>query len=73
LTLIALVEAQHLPRDDHSRHLLLKNVYEARLSRQGARWVIEHLRIDNVWTSGDPAVLFPDTATADTATEPSHA
>ena len=72
-TLIALVEAQHLPRDDHSRHLLLKNVYEVRLTRQGAHWVIEHLRIDNVWTSGDPAVLFPDAATADTATEPSHA
>ena len=73
-TLIALVEAQHLPRGDHRRHLLLKNVYEVRLSRQGAQWVIDHMRIDNVWTSGDPAVLFPDAATAaDTATEPSHA
>src|SRR5688500_11419441 len=31
-TLSALVEAQHLPRNDHSRHLLLKNLYTADLS-----------------------------------------
>jgi hypothetical protein len=73
-SLIALVEAQHLPRGDHGRHLLLKNFYELRLSRQGKRWVIDHMRIDNVWSSGDPAVLFPDTASAaHAATEPSHA
>lgn len=58
-TLFALVEAQHLPRHDHARHLLLKNIYTTRLSRQGARWVIDHLRIDNVWMTGDPTVLFP--------------
>lgn len=63
-TLSALVEAQHLPRNDHSRHLLLKNLYTADLSRQGDRWVIEALRIGNVWLTGDPSVLFPGTADA---------
>ena len=58
-TLFALVEAQHLPRDDHRRHLLLKNIYTVALSRDRARWVIDHLRIDTVWVDGDPTVLFP--------------
>jgi SnoaL-like domain len=58
-TLFALVEAQHLPRADHGRHLLLKNIYTVDLSRLGLLWVIDHLRIDNVWRSGDPSVLFP--------------
>ena len=59
-TLFALVEAQHLPRGDHRRHLLLKNIYNVELSRDGARWVIDRMRIDNVWLDGDPAVLFPE-------------
>ncbi|WP_266160616.1 nuclear transport factor 2 family protein [Dyella silvatica] len=58
-TLFALVEAQHLPRSDHSRHLLLKNIYVVELSKQGDQWLIEHLKIDTVWLTGDPAVLFP--------------
>jgi SnoaL-like domain len=57
--LFALVEAQHLPRGDHRRHLLLKNFYWAELSRRGAAWVIDRLRIENVWMTGDPSVLFP--------------
>jgi hypothetical protein len=57
--LSALVEAQHLPRDDHGRHLLLKNLYTLTLTKVSDAWLIEHLRIDNVWMSGDPAVLFP--------------
>lgn len=57
-TLFALVEAQHLPRDDHG-HLLLKNVYEMELVRADGLWAIAHMRIDNVWMTGDPAVLFP--------------
>lgn len=61
-TLFALVEAQHLPRDDHRRHLLLKNIYTTALSRHGERWLIERMRIDTVWFSGDPAVLFPQAA-----------
>jgi hypothetical protein len=56
--LLALVEAQHLPRDDHSRHLLLKNLYRLRLRRDGRGWRITHMLIETVWRSGDPAVLF---------------
>lgn len=57
--LFALVEAQHLPREDHSRQLLLKHIYELKLSQQGEAWTIDHMRIDMVWFTGDPAVLFP--------------
>lgn len=58
-TLFALVETQHLLKNDHRRHLLLKNIYDVRLSRRGDHWVIDDLRISNVWTTGDPAVLLP--------------
>lgn len=53
----ALVEAQHLPRDDHSRHYLMKNRYEVDLVRRENVWVIRHMAIDNVWLTGDPIVL----------------
>lgn len=74
-TLSALVEAQHLPRDDHSRHLLLKNRYAVDLTKRGDRWLIEALRIGNVWLTGDPTVLFPDQAAVaqDDALESTHA
>ena len=58
-SLLALVEAQHLPRGDHGRHLLLKNVYGVDLVRDGASWRMRHVRIDNIWFTGDPSVLFP--------------
>jgi hypothetical protein len=57
--LFALVEAQHLPRDDHSHHLLLKHIYLLKLSRQDDAWTIDQMHIDMVWFTGDPAVLFP--------------
>jgi len=57
--LFALVKAQHLPSDDHRRRLMLENVYRARLCRGEPGWLIDHLRIDNIWFTGDPAVLFP--------------
>lgn len=58
-TLFALVEAQHLPKADLRRHLLLKNIYHVDLSRAGERWVIDRMVIRNVWFTGDPSVLFP--------------
>jgi hypothetical protein len=58
-TLVALVEAQHLQRGDHRRSLLLKNNYTVSLSKVQDRWLIENVRIDNVWMTGDPKVLFP--------------
>jgi hypothetical protein len=63
-TLVALVEAQHLPRGDHGRHLMLKNVYTLNLSKVQERWLIDSLRIDNVWMDGDPSVLFPEAVSA---------
>lgn len=57
--LFALVEAQHLPRGDHGRHLMLKNVYWLELSRGPEGWLIDRMKIENVWMTGDPSVLFP--------------
>ncbi len=53
----AMVEAQHLPRHDPSTHYLMKNRYDVELARQDDLWVIERVTIDNVWRTGDPAVL----------------
>lgn len=53
----ALVEAQHLPANDHSRHYLMKNRYDVELVRQGEDWVIQRVTVDNVWRMGDPTVL----------------
>jgi ketosteroid isomerase-like protein len=58
-SLFALVEAQHLPRADHSRNLLLKNFYWVTLERAGGRWTIRRMRVNNSWYRGDPTVLFP--------------
>ncbi|MDX6238954.1 MAG: hypothetical protein QOG10_3769 [Kribbellaceae bacterium] len=55
--LTAIVEAQHLPKDDHSRYALLKNLYAVDAVREGSRWVMRHVRIDNVWYTGDPRVI----------------
>ena len=56
--LFALVEAQHVRRDDPQRHLLLKNVYWCDLSRSATGWVVDTMTIDNVWYDGDGSVLF---------------
>jgi len=57
--LFALVEAQHIPKEDPRTHLLLKNFYKVSLVRQNGKWLIDKLKIDNVWYTGEPAVLFP--------------
>jgi hypothetical protein len=56
-TLEAIVAAQHLPQDDHTRHLLMTNRYDLELVRQGHSWLIERLTVDNAWTVGDPTVF----------------
>lgn len=53
----AIVEAQHLPAADHGRHLLLENLYAVELVRDGHRWVIRRVHIDNVRYTGDPQIL----------------
>ncbi|HEY3502047.1 MAG TPA: nuclear transport factor 2 family protein [Actinocatenispora sp.] len=60
--LTALVEAQHLLTVDHGPFdrpsALLKNHYDVDLVRDGDRWVIRRMRIDNAWYTGDPATIF---------------
>lgn len=53
----AIVEAQHLPRNDHSRHYLMKNRYDVEMVRQDEGWLIQRLTVDNVWCDGDITVL----------------
>ncbi|MFC5094112.1 nuclear transport factor 2 family protein [Amycolatopsis plumensis] len=56
--LTALVEAQHLLTADHGVFALLKNPYDVELVRDGARWLIHRMRIDNTWFTGDPVAIF---------------
>jgi len=56
--LTALVEAQHLLTADHGVFALLKNLYDVDLVRDGERWLIRRLRIDNVWFTGAPTAIF---------------
>ncbi|HAP27357.1 MAG TPA: nuclear transport factor 2 family protein [Achromobacter sp.] len=53
----ALVEAQHVPRDDVTRHYLMTNRYDVELKRDGDVWVITRTTVDNIWRAGDPGVL----------------
>jgi hypothetical protein len=55
--LTAIVEAQHVLTKDRGTHALLKNLYAAELVRDGQRWVIRRVRLDNVWFTGDPAAI----------------
>jgi hypothetical protein len=55
--LYALVEAQHVPLSDRSRHFLFKNQYMINLVREGNLWLIKHLHIENLWTDGDLKVI----------------
>lgn len=57
-TLSALVEAQHLLTADPSVRALLKNRYDVALVRDGRRWVISAIRVENVWFTGDPGAIF---------------
>lgn len=53
----AIVEAQHVPVHDPSRHYLMKNRYDVELVRQDKVWRIQRVTVDNVWRTGDPTVL----------------
>jgi ketosteroid isomerase-like protein len=57
-SLEAIVACQHLPRGDHSRHVLMTNRYNVDLVRQDDAWVIQHLTVHNAWTEGDTTVLY---------------
>ncbi|KFY07734.1 hypothetical protein V492_06890 [Pseudogymnoascus sp. VKM F-4246] len=53
----AMVEAQHVMKSDESRFYMMKNRYDARFVKVDGVWLIEHIVVDNVWRSGDAAVL----------------
>lgn len=53
----AIVACQHLPRGDHSRHVLMTNRYDVELVRGGEGWLIRRVTVDNAWTEGDTSVL----------------
>lgn len=53
----ALVEANHLPLNDHSRRCQMMNWYEVELLKDGHLWRIHRLVIDNAWFIGDRQVL----------------
>jgi hypothetical protein len=57
-SLTALVEAQHLLTADRGTFALLKNPYDVELVRDGDRWVIRRMRIENAWYTGDPTAIF---------------
>ena len=57
-TLEALLEAQHLPPSDHSRHCLMKNRYTTKLLLEDGKWKLGHLFVKGVWFTGDPKVLI---------------
>jgi hypothetical protein len=56
-SLVALVEAQHLPAKDHTRHLLMKNRYDVELVRDGDQWLMKRMTINNIWANGDIKVI----------------
>ncbi|WP_220139916.1 nuclear transport factor 2 family protein [Nocardia huaxiensis] len=56
--LTALVEAQHLLTAEHDTFALLKNLYDVELVRDGERWVMRRIRIENIWYQGDPVAIF---------------
>ncbi len=56
--LTAIVEAQHLLTADRAAHALLKNLYDVDLVRDGRRWVVRRMVIDNIWYAGDPRAIF---------------
>ena len=56
----ALVEAQHVSRNDQTRQFLLKNHYWVDVLKEDRFWVIGRLQIENVWFTGWPDVMFPD-------------
>jgi hypothetical protein len=56
-SLEALVEAQHVLKNDPARHYLMKNRYNVNLVKLGNEWVIQRVTVDNVWRTGDLGVL----------------
>ena len=60
-TLHAYMMAHHFPPGQGSQrgsdHALLMNRYEVELVRDGTRWRMRRVMIDNAWAEGDPDIL----------------
>ena len=60
-TLLAYVMAQHfMPGDGPRRgteNALLMNRYHCELVRDGEKWRLSRVRVDNAWAEGDPEIL----------------
>ncbi len=57
-SLTAIIEAQHLPPGDHSRHCLMKNHYTCGLVREDDEWKLRRILVEGVWFTGDPKILI---------------
>jgi SnoaL-like domain len=53
----AVVEAQHFPPNNRSRHLMMNSRYELEVRKDDGAWKISSLVCNLVWFDGDPQVL----------------
>ena len=53
-----LVDATHLPKDDHSRRCQMMNWYDVDLVKEPDLWRMRRVVISNVWFTGDVQVLL---------------
>lgn len=56
--LTAIVTAAHLRSTDHRQYAVLTNRYAVALDRDGDRWLLRYVHIENVWHIGDPHLIF---------------
>ncbi len=54
----ALVDATHLPKNDHSRRCQMMNWYDVELVREVDMWRMRRIVISNAWFTGDVQVLL---------------
>ena len=54
----ALVDATHLPKDDHSRRCQMMNWYDVDLVKEADSWRMRRVVISNAWFTGDVQVLL---------------
>jgi hypothetical protein len=66
----ALVEEHYLPRDGSGRHVILMNSYQVDLFAELGQWTIRHVKVDSLWLSGDPDVLWLPSVIAAKAASP---
>lgn len=66
----ALVEEHYFQKGSCTGHLVLMNVYALQLWRESRRWLITRMTIENLWFSGDVAVLWLPSLLATRAASP---